>query len=62
MDDLRAWVGYRKRLWKMTRANLRAEADRVGVPNDSTLPRTTLIQRILEAQGIDDSVFDQLEE
>lgn len=59
--DVYALVGYEKKLYKMKRADLIAEAERVGVSLTDAEKRVTLlydiVQRILKAQGIDDSIL-----
>lgn len=51
-------VGYEQRLWKMTRRELKAECYRVvGVRPDATVPKSTVIDLILVARGIDDQTL-----
>jgi len=57
-DEVHALVGYQYRLWKMRREDLEAEAVRVGLNFETAhLPKSLLIQHILEAQGIDDDIL-----
>ena len=63
-ESLRSLVGYTRRLHKMSRKDLLAEAERVGLspylegwrPADA--PREAVIRRILECQGLTDEEWD----
>lgn len=60
-ENIHAWVGYERRLYKMRRPELLAEAQRVGVSLTDTektvMLLTDIIKRILLAQGINDRVL-----
>lgn len=60
-EDIHAWVGYERRLYKMRRPELLAEAQRVGVSLTDTdktvMLLSDLAKRILLAQGINDEVL-----
>ena len=59
-EDILALVGYEARLHKMKRADLIAEAGRVGIKGlylRCEVPTETILRWILEVQGIKDDIF-----
>lgn len=56
-DDIRSLVGYERRLHKMRYTELLTEARRVDADIFKDITRPVLIARILETQGLDDSLL-----
>jgi len=62
-ENIRQWVGYEQRLWKMPVRKIILEAARVGVHHEDVVValeaggKRLLIKRILEAQGINDDIL-----
>jgi len=60
MGEIHSLVGYERRLWKMKRADLIAEAGRVGIEGlylRCDVPNEAIIRWILEVQGINDDIL-----
>jgi hypothetical protein len=60
-EDIHSLVGYERRLYKMRRPELLAEAKRVGLSltetQKSIMLLSDLVKRILEIQGMNDNIL-----